>query len=276
MFKAFHARQPDGAHYVAVTDPGSSMEQTAKDHGFRKVFYGDPDIGGRYSALSNFGIVPAAAAGIDIGAVLDSAIGAAEECREPSSGGPVARRRAGRARPPGPRQADLRGRHAAGQLRPVGRAAVRGVDRQAGHGHPPDRRGAAGRRLRRRPRVLPPRARRRRQRRQARRAQGRPATRSSRSSALGPVDLGRIFFISEFAVAVAGWALEINPFDQPNVQEAKDNTNRVLKEGSGEIDPGSLSELTDGLAPPALFRDHGLPAVLERGRRGDRARCAPR
>ena len=51
--------------------------------------------------------------------------------------------------------------------------------------------------------------------------------------ALGPTDLGRIFFLSEFAVAVAGWALEINPFDQPNVQEAKDNTNRVLKEGSG-------------------------------------------
>ena len=49
--------------------------------------------------------------------------------------------------------------------------------------------------------------------------------------ALGPTDLGRIFFLSEFAVAVAGWVLEINPFDQPNVQEAKDNTNRVLDEG---------------------------------------------
>jgi hypothetical protein len=44
----------------------------------------------------------------------------------------------------------------------------------------------------------------------------------------GAVDLGRIFFLTEFAVAVAGWALEINPFDQPNVQEAKDNTKRVL------------------------------------------------
>ena len=41
-------------------------------------------------------------------------------------------------------------------------------------------------------------------------------------------DLGRMFFLSEFAVAVAGWALEINPFDQPNVQEAKDDTKRVL------------------------------------------------
>ena len=48
----------------------------------------------------------------------------------------------------------------------------------------------------------------------------------------GPADLGRIFFLAEFAVAVAGWALEINPFDQPNVQEAKDNTTRVLASGS--------------------------------------------
>ena len=45
----------------------------------------------------------------------------------------------------------------------------------------------------------------------------------------GPIDLGRIFFFAEFAIAVAGWVLEINPFDQPNVQEAKDNTNRVLQ-----------------------------------------------
>ena len=71
--------------------------------------------------------------------------------------------------------------------------------------------------------------------------------------ALGPTDLGRIFFLSEFAVAVAGWVLEINPFDQPNVQEAKDNTNRVLKEGSPGLDAGSLSELTEGLAPPAYY-----------------------
>ena len=71
--------------------------------------------------------------------------------------------------------------------------------------------------------------------------------------ALGPTDLGRIFFLSEFAVAVAGWVLEINPYDQPNVQEAKDNTNRVLKEGSPGLEAGSLSELTEGLEPPAYL-----------------------
>jgi hypothetical protein len=48
----------------------------------------------------------------------------------------------------------------------------------------------------------------------------------------GPVDLGRVFFLAEFATAVAGWALEINAFDQPNVQEAKDNTKRVLDSGT--------------------------------------------
>src|SRR5262249_33413659 len=69
----------------------------------------------------------------------------------------------------------------------------------------------------------------------------------------GATALGRVFYLSEFAIAVAGWALELNPFDQPNVQEAKDNTNRVLKEGSSALDPGSLSDLTDGLAPPHYF-----------------------
>jgi len=69
-------------------------------------------------------------------------------------------------------------------------------------------------------------------------------------NAEGPADLGRIFFYSEFATAVIGWVLEINPFDQPNVQEAKDNTARVLKEGSGELDPGDLDALLSGLGPP--------------------------
>src|SRR5581483_8495451 len=56
----------------------------------------------------------------------------------------------------------------------------------------------------------------------------------------GPVDLGRIFFLAEFAVATAGWVLEINPFDQPNVQEAKDKTKEVLAAGSiPEIEPAS-------------------------------------
>jgi glucose-6-phosphate isomerase len=54
-----------GSHCLAITDPGSKMEQVAKADGFRHIFYGDPEIGGRYSALSNFGVVAATVAGLD-------------------------------------------------------------------------------------------------------------------------------------------------------------------------------------------------------------------
>ena len=69
QFKYFHSLQGDGAHYVAVTDPGTSLAQLGAEHGFRRVFENDPEIGGRYSVLSYFGLVPAAIAGYDIGAV---------------------------------------------------------------------------------------------------------------------------------------------------------------------------------------------------------------
>ena len=55
-----------GSHFVAVTDPGSKMQQVAQGDGFRHIFMGDPAIGGRYSVLSNFGLVPAAAMGVDL------------------------------------------------------------------------------------------------------------------------------------------------------------------------------------------------------------------
>jgi transaldolase / glucose-6-phosphate isomerase len=59
-----------GSRFIAVTDPGSKMQQVAEDDKFWKVFAGDPSIGGRYSALSNFGMVPAAAMGMDLGKFL--------------------------------------------------------------------------------------------------------------------------------------------------------------------------------------------------------------
>jgi len=62
-----------GKHFIAVTDPGSHMEQVAKANGFRHIFYGDPQIGGRYSALSNFGMVPAAVMGLDVEKLLTRA-----------------------------------------------------------------------------------------------------------------------------------------------------------------------------------------------------------
>jgi transaldolase/glucose-6-phosphate isomerase len=60
-----------GNRFIAITDPGSKLQQAAEREGFRRVFFGDPTIGGRYSALSNFGIVPAAAMGLDVAQFLD-------------------------------------------------------------------------------------------------------------------------------------------------------------------------------------------------------------
>jgi glucose-6-phosphate isomerase len=261
MFKAFHARQPDGAHYVAVTDPGSSLEKLAQEHSFRRIFHGDPDIGGRYSALSTFGIVPAVLAGIDIAAVLDSAIGAAEECRagEGNPGltlGALWGELANQGRDKltfvvdAPLEAygvwaeqllaESTGKQGTGILpiadEPVMDATTYGDDRVFLHLEHGGLRSAADLAEAGHPVIT--------------------------VHALGPEDLGRIFFLSEFAVAVAGWALGINPFDQPNVQEAKDNTNRVLKDGAPELDDGSLSELAS--APPSYIAIMGyLPYAAE-------------
>ncbi|HXQ09794.1 MAG TPA: bifunctional transaldolase/phosoglucose isomerase [Caulobacteraceae bacterium] len=69
-----------GGHFVAVTDPGSSLDRLAAQNGFRRVFHGDPAIGGRYSVLSNFGMAPAAAMGLDVRAFLESAAVMANAC----------------------------------------------------------------------------------------------------------------------------------------------------------------------------------------------------
>jgi transaldolase/glucose-6-phosphate isomerase len=63
-------RDKTGGRFVAITDPGTPLEETAKADGFRAVFHGQPSIGGRYSVLSPFGLVPAAAAGIDVARLL--------------------------------------------------------------------------------------------------------------------------------------------------------------------------------------------------------------
>jgi transaldolase / glucose-6-phosphate isomerase len=60
-----------GSRFIAITDPGSKLQQVAESDGFRRIFFGVPSIGGRYSALSNFGMVPAAIMGLDIPRFLD-------------------------------------------------------------------------------------------------------------------------------------------------------------------------------------------------------------
>ena len=82
----FWAKRPDGRHFVAITDPGSSLEVLASERGFRRTFLADPDIGGRYSALSPFGLVPAALMGAPVQALLDGASVAEEQCRGDGDG----------------------------------------------------------------------------------------------------------------------------------------------------------------------------------------------
>jgi transaldolase/glucose-6-phosphate isomerase len=72
----------DGSRFIAVTDPGSKMEQVAKNDHFSRICYGVPSIGGRYSALSDFGMVPGAAAGLDIAKLLERANAMAKRCQE--------------------------------------------------------------------------------------------------------------------------------------------------------------------------------------------------
>ena len=164
------------------------------------IFPGEPTIGGRYSALSPFGLVPAALLGVDLARLLDRALrdgrGLPPRRGQP---GPRARPRArrGLARRAATRSASPN----AGRLRPLGRAAARRVDRQAGQG---PRAGAR--------RVAPT----------------GPTGRRTRFGSPSPYELGQEFFRWEFATAVAGSILGINPFDQPDVQAAKDRTNEVL------------------------------------------------
>ena len=69
-----------GKRFIATTDPGSQMQKVAESHGFRHIFYGVPSIGGRYSALSNFGMIPAAIQGVDVPKFLDRAEGMVHAC----------------------------------------------------------------------------------------------------------------------------------------------------------------------------------------------------
>lgn len=77
-----------GRQFVAITDPGSALDRRARADGFRDHFAGVPDIGGRFSALSNFGLVPAALSGCDVGRLLDRADAMRAECRREDAENP--------------------------------------------------------------------------------------------------------------------------------------------------------------------------------------------
>jgi glucose-6-phosphate isomerase len=91
QFKFFYNRVAEavgadraGEHFIAITDPGSNLAALADRYHFRATFLNDPTIGGRYSALSYFGLVPAALVGVDVPRLLDRALAAARDCGSPS------------------------------------------------------------------------------------------------------------------------------------------------------------------------------------------------
>ena len=70
----------DGSRFVAITDPNTSLETLARERGFRKIFLADPNVGGRFSALTDFGLVPAALLGMDLNQLLDRAEWMSRQC----------------------------------------------------------------------------------------------------------------------------------------------------------------------------------------------------
>jgi glucose-6-phosphate isomerase len=214
----------DGEQFVAVTDPGSELEQLANERGMR-VFAGEPTIGGRYSALSPFGLVPAALMDLDLEQILEGAVEMADDCRADANPGLSLGLelgdgwRNGRDKVCIPETsgsfglwaeqliAESTGKQGKG-LVPAPGESPDGPDRQSADVRLPE-----------------------------------------------PEAIGAEFFRWEFAVAIAGSILGINPFDQPNVQAAKDKTKEVLASGEDTqlAEEGSLDDLLAGAEPPSYI-----------------------
>jgi len=206
----------NGDLFIAITDPGSALDELARQREFAGIFPGEPTIGGRYSALSAFGMVPAALMGVDVDALLLRAIEMAEACHL-SEGNP-----------------GLELGLSLGENWQEGRDKVCIEATTGGFGLWAEQllaesTGKLGKGL------IP--------------APGEPSDGSDRQAQevrlSGEYELGQEFFRWEFATAVAGSILGINPFDQPDVQSAKDKTRDVLASGAEpDVSPsGSADEL---------------------------------
>jgi transaldolase / glucose-6-phosphate isomerase len=283
-----------GSQFAAITDPGTALEQLAGAHGFRRTFLNPPDIGGRYSALSFFGLVPAALIGVDVETLLHRAHRMAEASAAcvPPLEGPAAwlgailgegalagRDKATFVLSPGIASfglwveqliAESTGKEGKGILpvadEPLGPPDVYGADRVfvsmvlAGEADTD--------------------------------VESRLATLEEAGHPVVHLrlddryDLGQEFFRWEFATAMAGAVLRINPFDQPNVAESKANTKAVLAKGGAASPAASAAELEGFLAgiepgdylaimaylPPTPENDRRLAAIRHRLR--DRLRVA--
>jgi glucose-6-phosphate isomerase len=267
-------------NFAVITDPGTSLEKLAAERDYRWIFLNPPDIGGRYSALSYFGMVPAALMGLDVAELLERAAEMATSCE---AGVPVERN-------PGLRLGAVmgalsqRGRdkltllmspqvatlgywveqlvaESTGKLgkgivpiegEPVGRPDAYGDDRlfvqtrMAGEAENGTARGLE--------------------------AAGHPVVTLTLRDRL---DIGGEFLRWELATAIAGSVMGINPFDQPNVQESKDNTRRLLASYATEHRLPAAEAVEVGGAGPAVAgllakaRPRGYFAVMAYTARGE-------
>ncbi|MGE0475064.1 MAG: bifunctional transaldolase/phosoglucose isomerase [Nitrospirales bacterium] len=244
-----------GEHFIAITDPGSLLESLAKELKFRHILPGDPQIGGRYSALSNFGMVPAALMGVDVETFLKRAELMRQSCEAsvPPKYNPgiILGTTLGLLAKAGKDKvtfvaspafwdlgawmeqliAESTGKENKGIVpvddEPLGDCNVYGTDRVFVY---------------------------------LRHESGVDSTQESKIAALekaghpvirvhmaDPINLGQQYFLWEIATAMAGSILGINAFDQPNVQESKDYTKKYLEAftKTGML-PDSAPLLTDG------------------------------
>ncbi len=265
-----------GDRFVAVTDPGTSLEKTAGAKGFRRVFHGSPDIGGRYSVLSPFGLVPAAAAGINIARFLEIAQMMVRACGpdQPPADNPGVRlgvalgiaARQGRDKITllcSPRVttfgawaeqliAESTGKDGRGLI-PIDGEPLAGPDlygkdrvfidlRTEGEADP-----AHDRAL------------------DAVRRAGHPLARIVVRS---PEYIGQEFFRFEFAIAVASAIMGINPFDQPDVEASKVKTRELTaaSEKTGAL-PREAPVARDGSFE--IYADVANTEVLKKAGAGD-------
>lgn len=254
-----------GENFVAVTDPGSSLQELAEEKEFRRLFLNDPHIGGRYSALSYFGMVPAALAGLNVPELLRRGDAMAQRCAPDVylSQNPGAQLGAAMAAlAEGGRDkltlinspslalfglwaeqliAESTGKEGKGILpiaqEPFAPAKEYGEDRffvylrlEGDENKEADKQAAALEKA------------------------GQPVARLLLQDAY---DLAAEFYRWEFATAVAGAMLQIHPFDQPNVQAAKERTNELLRQAKEE---GQM---------PSLESTGSLESLLEQAQPGD-------
>ena len=260
-------KQQAGKNFVAITDPGTSLEKLAREKGFRKVFLNPPDIGGRYSVLSYFGLAPAALTGVNIATLLDRADCMREGCAScvPAHDNPGAwlgavmgtmahkgRDKLTLVTSPSMSSfglwveqliAESTGKEGKGIIPIAGEPMVDpnsyGDDRLFVYlsleGDDNSDTDTNMERIQ---------------------ESGQPVVRLGLRDRY---DLGAEFYRWEYATAVAGAILGIHPFDQPNVQGAKDMTERVLSQylSSGELPPietlGSLGKLLAQVKPGDYF-----------------------